>query len=130
MADEQPSTGEPKEIAASPPIAATPPPVVYTASTQAPNPVIPSLSAVPPSMFGLSIQQGGPSVDPLVAKMTDAHLTQVITQAENDSVRRHTENMFWIKQMTTISIVLIIFVTIICAVFLYYKKAVAVHRVG
>ena len=113
---EQPSSEKPVEIVASPPTTIT------SVNTQTPTSFTPILPGVgPQSVFGLSIQHGQ-STDALVAKMSDAHLTQVIAQAEQDSSRRHTENMSWMRLMTVLTIAVILATIAICYLFLRYQK--------
>jgi hypothetical protein len=116
MTDSDQETAEkPVEIAASPPAP------TYSTTTMAPG--TPAPFATQRLGLGVSIQQGNLAADAIVAKMTDAHLTQVITQAENESARKHQENIEWMRLATAMGVMLLLTIPVICVIFLWYHKA-------
>lgn len=54
--------------------------------------------------------------------MTPEHLSQVISQAESDSSRKHDEKMTWMKLMFAVTVLLIFALPFICFLFLWYGK--------
>jgi len=104
-------------------ISAQPPAPIFSTSTAGPTSP-PTLPIIPPTHLGLgvSIQQGGQSTDALVARMTDVHISQVISQAESESSRKHIEMMAWMRLMFAIMVLLVFAIPFLCFLFLWYGK--------
>ena len=116
MTDEIQSNPEkPAEIQASPP------PPTFSTTTMTPG--VPNLLASLNTQVGLSIQQGAQPVDALTARMTESHISQVISQAENEGVRKHAENMAWMKLTLAIAGIGVAGFLLVCVVFLAFSKA-------
>ena len=102
---------------------ASPPAQVYSTTTT--NPAATEATSFPTRIgFGVSIhQQGLRNPDALTARLSDRQLSQVITQAAAEDLRKHEERMLLIRSTMYLLAGSLVVVIVLCWLFLYYQKS-------